>query len=426
MVIEFNSIAEIRQKYTTDLEALRRAVENDRADQRATHMEEALNLADSLANPTKSTDNQAVIPDGADPTKARTYVDSSWRACRPRSTCSPTAVSPTWPASRPATSTSTTTASATEGQSDNVGIVAFNAQRDDKATGNLRVFLRVLNFRGEGVHTQVKLDEMDWTKDNQLQVVDSHIKPLDHRPVDRYPADADKKGPPTRTPGEADVTFDTQRHRRRLQPRPARQPRRYTRTFSRSTTTAWLVAGVVRKAHVLIVTDGNEILHNFFDLEATQKVAVVTIIATADLKDQDEVSSAGPGGGVRSGDVRSLPAGQRGGHAAGRTPTSSTTCRRRGSKADMPELKDAHIRNPTSKHPLMEGLSGLDEISPSDAFRFELDPDKNPGVPPRVPKLLEIRGRGGDAVRAAAEVVHGSGADVPARQRQGRVDDGLD
>ncbi len=40
----------------------------------------------------------------------------------------------------------------------------------------------------------------------------------------------------------------------------------------------------------------------------------------------------------------------------------------------------------------MEGLSGLDEIIAFDAFRFELDPDKNPGVPPRVPKLLEIQG----------------------------------
>ena len=60
-------------------------------------------------------------------------------------------------------------------------------------------------------------------------------------------------------------------------------------------------------------------------------------------------------------------------------------------RADPPDLKDAQIRNPTSKHPLMEHLTGLDEIVFSEAFRFELDPTKNPGVPDRTPKLLETQ-----------------------------------
>jgi hypothetical protein len=52
----------------------------------------------------------------------------------------------------------------------------------------------------------------------------------------------------------------------------------------------------------------------------------------------------------------------------------------------MPPLKDAQVRNPASKHPLMRHLTALDEIAVSGAFRFDL---KDPRVPPRTPRLLE-------------------------------------
>ena len=176
---------------------------------------------------------------------------------------------------------------------------------------------------------------------------------------------------------------------------------------------------------MLIVTDGNEILHNFFDLEATQKVAVVTYLKPADLKDEAKYLRPAAIGRLRSGGVRPLrpeneeamPLGNT--YFIGDVPPP-------WKRADMPQLKTAQIRNPTSKHPLMSHLTGLDEIAFSDAFRFELDPDKNPGVPPRVPKLLETDRERGGAVRAAAAVVHRSGADVPAGQRQGRMDDELE
>ena len=54
-------------------------------------------------------------------------------------------------------------------RSDNVGIVAFNAVRDDKGSSKLQVFVRVLNFRSQEVQTRVQLDEMDW-KDGELRV----------------------------------------------------------------------------------------------------------------------------------------------------------------------------------------------------------------------------------------------------------------
>ena len=41
-------------------------------------------------------------------------------------------------------------------------------------------------------------------------------------------------------------------------------------------------------------------------------------------------------------------------------------------RADLPPLKETQIRNPTSNHPLMRHLTGLDEIAFSEAFRFDL------------------------------------------------------
>src|SRR5207248_622452 len=41
-------------------------------------------------------------------------------------------------------------------------------------------------------------------------------------------------------------------------------------------------------------------------------------------------------------------------------------------RKDMPPLKGALIRNPASSHPLMRHLTGLDEISFTSAFKFDL------------------------------------------------------
>src|SRR5262249_2547804 len=74
MVIVFNSSAEIRQSYTNNRAVLRKAIEEIQPTQRPTGIEEPLSLADSLANPTRSTDNASVAPPGVDPGSARNYV----------------------------------------------------------------------------------------------------------------------------------------------------------------------------------------------------------------------------------------------------------------------------------------------------------------------------------------------------------------
>ena len=89
-----------------------------------------------------------------------------------------------------------------------------------------------------------------------------------------------------------------------------------------------------------------------------------------------EVPPAGPRGRVRSGDFRPLRPGNGGRPAVGQHLLHRRRCRRRGSAPTCRRWKTGSIRNPTSKHPLMRDLTGLDEIAFFEAFRFDLSTDR--------------------------------------------------
>src|SRR5262245_23732614 len=74
MLIVFNSRAEIRHSYTSDRASLRQRVRDIEQTQRTTQIDEALHLADSLANPRTSTENEAIKPEGIEPGQERTYA----------------------------------------------------------------------------------------------------------------------------------------------------------------------------------------------------------------------------------------------------------------------------------------------------------------------------------------------------------------
>src|SRR5205823_570167 len=151
---------------------------------------------------------------------------------------------------------------------------SFNAVRDEKDPSKLQAFVRLLNFRREKAVVTV---ELEW---RQAGRADFNLReqqvPLPARHLEV--GDSQKKQPPRDDPGEGAVTFDLEEvdeasdvvlhvrlknHRDQLA----------------LDDEAWLVAGVVRKARVLIVTPGNDILKNFFDLDETAKVAAVTYLA---------------------------------------------------------------------------------------------------------------------------------------------------
>src|SRR5262249_9499963 len=74
MVVVFSDVAESRQSYTSNRAQLRRAVGAIKPTRRTTRLDEALALAASLANPTRTTDDVAAAPPNPEPGKERTYV----------------------------------------------------------------------------------------------------------------------------------------------------------------------------------------------------------------------------------------------------------------------------------------------------------------------------------------------------------------
>ena len=142
---------------------------------------------------------------------------------------------------------------------------------------------------------------------------------------------------------------------------------------------------------MLIVTDGNMILHAFFDTDAVQKIASITYIKTAELKEEATYRRPAQAGAYdlvvfdrcHPEDVKAMPLANT--YFIDDVPPP-------WKRSELPDLKDTRILKATSKDPLMDGVTGLDKITVFEAFRFELDPAKNPGVPSHVHPLLEIAG----------------------------------
>jgi len=132
------------------------------------------------------------------------------------------------------------------------------------------------------------------------------------------------------------------------------------------------VLGMVRKARIAIVTPGNAILHDFFDQDVVEKVATVTYLAPADLKDEAKYLKP-----ARLGAFDLVIFDRCAPEAVDDLPLGNTffidAVPPPFKRADMPPLEDTAIRNPGSKHRLMRHLTGLDEIAVFKAFRFPLD-----------------------------------------------------
>ena len=381
MVIAFNSRATLLQPYTNDLGMLRSAVQRISPTQRPTRIEEALSLADSLANPHGSADRQAVRPVGEDPSKAREYVGIEGIAAEVHLF------------SDGGFSDGGNFAAGKlelryhrigkEGVADNVGIVDFNAVRDPLDPSQVKLFCRVQNFRTEAVFSRLEVKWRRWGE----QAFKLKELPLSLRARTIVPGDPDKNEPGTDTPGEEVVTVEI--------------PDLEEGTLATVQVSlvnnkdafplddqAWLVLGVVRKARVLIVTAGNEILHNFFDLEATAKVANVKYLKPEELKDEAKYGRpAGDGAfdlvifdSCAPASVEALPRGNT--FFINSVPPPWL-------RKDMKPLAGVQIRNASSKHPLMANLTALDEIAFTDAFRFELDARKDERLPQKIPRLLE-------------------------------------
>jgi hypothetical protein len=276
MLIVFNSRAEIRQSYTSNRTVLRQRVSDIEATQRTTHIEEALNLADSLANQRVSSENEAVKPEKVEEAQIRNYAGAEGIRAEVhlysdgRFPDAPDFVLGNLDLHYHV-------AGQTGQRTDNVGIVTFDAIRDENDSSTVQVFARLLNF-GEAA-ASVKF-EVEVLADGQL------IKQRNEQvsiPAAGQPA-TDDATQPTDRPGERSVTFDL------TDLDDQREFVIHGRITGRKDVfplddEAWLVVGVVRKAHVLIVGPPNRFLHGFFDDESVKSIAEVTWLSPSDFFD---------------------------------------------------------------------------------------------------------------------------------------------
>jgi hypothetical protein len=384
MVIVFNSKATTLQSYTNNRARLREAVHSIRQTQRPTRIDEALTLADSLANPVRSTEDAASRPENEEPGQARTYVrpaegtpttvhlfsdgrfpDLSETALANLSSRKAGNVSALGnlhfvfhSAGRPGPETV-----------NNVGIVALNAvrlvdpkgKRDDPDRVRLQVLVRVRNFCADTKTVKLRLDVR---VGGQIVHPDQAELKLDARTVRRGEGDKDAGGKDE--PGEATAAFRLPP----LDPRAATVLHAYLdgqRDDFALDDQAWLCVGSIRKARVLIVGPGNAVLDAFFNQEATRKVASV------ERKGPDELSGEAYRKAARVGDYdlvifdRCAPA------EPEDLPQANTFFIGRPPPPWEPSarvLKNPVLMVSRKDHPLLRQLSTLWDVGVSEAFRF--------------------------------------------------------
>jgi len=379
MVIAFNSAAEIRQSFTANKNLLKQAVREIGPTQRPTRIDEALALADSLANPTRSTEDVAARPDGsprtyvqAEGTDTDVHLFSDGRFADAENFAAGKlhvrfhAVGKAGP------------------DVDNVGVVSLSATRDEYDPGRLFVTARLLNFRPRSA--SVRLELRLFAEGRLLKAYEKAAE-LPARAVEAGAPGVDATGallPGRDTPGEAVVTFDV----------PEVDDRQETIVHLRLVDhadvfpiddAARLVVGVVRKARVLIIGPPNAVLDAFFDDPATRQVAVVDKLAPDQITAPKYRDTAGHDLVIfdrcapsREGDLppantlfigRPPPPWQPPGQPQ---PEGKSV-----EKVDQPAVKGW-----TTQHGLMRYLTGLHEVGVFEAFRVG-------GLPPRTPRLME-------------------------------------
>jgi hypothetical protein len=393
MVLVFNSKATTLQTYTANRARLRDAVRGIRQTQRPTRIEEALTLADSLANPPRSTEDVASRPQGEQPGKERTYVrpegiptelhlfsdgrfpdltESALANLSSRRAGNVSALGNLHlvfhSAGRPGPE-----------HVNNVGIVGLSAvrllddsaRRDDPDLIRLQVLVRVRNYRPREAALRLRLDVLT---DGRLV----HPEQKDLRVAARFVGhkEGDPEGTVRDEPGETAATF-------RLPPvRAQEDPVLHVYLEGAGDDfplddEAWLAVGRVRKARVLLVGPPDPVLEAFFDQEATRRVATLDRLGAPDLGQEAYRKPA------RAGDYdlvifdRCAPAEpadlpQANTFFIGEPPPPWE----RGTR----ELRQPALTAGKKDHPLLRQLSALWDIGVSEAFRFHPYDNLRPDV----------------------------------------------
>jgi hypothetical protein len=377
MVIKFNSSAEIVQSYTNNRGALRQAVQSIEQTQKPTRIEEALSLADSLANPTRSADDNSVKPADVTPGKERTYVSAEGVA---------TAVHlysdgrfpdlPDFPMGNIALEYHLAGKAGAE-STNNLAVVTFNAVRDDQDPSKMQAFVRVANFRPQPVKAEL---ELEVTVNGQIKGIQKKPLNLVARQVSKIQEQGKEEATVRDVPGETAVVLElsdiNDRDITTLHVRLAG-----VKDDLPADDEAWLVVGVVRKARILLVGEANDILNAFFDDSATLDVANITRMKPTDLNTNLYRKAA------QNGEFDLVIFDRCGPASEEDMPRSNTFfigyAPPPWKASDMERIVNPQVKGWMHKHPVLRYLVALQEIGIAEAFKLK-------DLPTRTPRLMEI------------------------------------
>jgi hypothetical protein len=386
MIVVFNSTAEILQSFTNDRGALRQAVQSINQTMRPTRIEEALTLADSLANPRPVGDNPG------ETTTARTQAEVQGI---------PTEVHLFSDGRFPDVPDFTlgnlnlqfhAIGQAGAANVDNVAIVTFNALRDEKDPSKLQILTRIANYRAK--EAQINID-VEILIDDQPPVLRDPDAPkgVITIPPRKVTVDPNQPSGKLDLPGEAYATFlvtDLDERSNVVLHAQLRDPSgKPWRDHFQADNEAWLVVGVVRKARVLIVGDPpNKPLRDFFDQPAAQRVASVTYLTPGDLK-SDKLYKQPAREGAFDLAIFDRCAPEKGPEKDPDAfmPLANTffiDAVPPSLEKPKEKLADPRVKGWMKEHPLMQYLPGLQDIRVYEAFALNFK-----DLPPRTPRLLE-------------------------------------
>ncbi|MBY0521839.1 MAG: VWA domain-containing protein [Gemmataceae bacterium] len=390
MVIVFNSSAQTIQSRTSNRDLLRSAVRGIEPTQRPTRIDQALELAESLANPSKSAENEASRPAGDKPegveltfaptegtaTEVHLFSDGRFRDVAEFNLGN-------------LNIQYHMAGNADPEKTNNVGIIACSALRDETDPTRLQVFVSVRNFRAEEVKTRV---ELEYTVNGQRDFLPNKEFVLPARVVKEEKEDGKDTPRINDTPGDASDTFELKDLDETADVTIRVRLLDVQDDFPLDNE-AWLVVGVVRRGRILIVGKPNEILKAFFDDEATKSVAKVEYLTPDKLGTEAYLKPAMAGAYDlvifdRCSPTKEEEMPRANTFFIGHPPPPWKPVGSEDKEGKLVEkLENPHIKGWMGKHSVMKYLTALHEIGISEGFRMKVK-----DLPDRTPKLLETDG----------------------------------
>jgi len=376
MVIVFNDVAEIRQSYTTNRAELKRAVEGIRPTQRPTRLDEALSLAASLANPARSTENEAAAPANPEPGKERTYVATEGiQADVHLYSDGKFPAVPDFSLSNLNLTYHTPPAPDEGGASNNVGILRFDAERDPEDPTRVIARAVVRNYRGSDADVRARVEVLENGSNLRATYDDDEAR----KEKRRKPVPAKSEKP--------DYTF-TINDVAENEDLVLRLKLDGVDDAFAADNEAWIVLGVIRKARIMIVGPDNRRLRNFFDSPSTKKIADVAYVGPEVLTSSDPKDYLSP---AREGRFDLVIFDRCAPNSLDEMPASNTFfigyprppyTMKPGDPNAVKMVSGPSIRGWQGRHPVMKTLQALDEVDVAEAFRM-------PEMPERTQRLIE-------------------------------------